>query len=188
MTEREGDDDADEHRRLTCGHGLDVEVVPFHKRLDRSTFDSGMPELDSWFRTQAGQQERRNNTRTFVAVERGTSTAIGYYASTTYRLDLDEAARAFGAGKRAYPVPAVLLARLAVTKAYQRFGVGTGLLLDALGQMAAASMAIGFEVVVVDAIDASAATFYRRAGFTPFEDHPLELFLTVKDLRATFSR
>ncbi|MCY7401330.1 MAG: GNAT family N-acetyltransferase [Nocardioides sp.] len=120
--------------------------------------------------------------------EAGTSPAIGYYASTTYRLDLDEAARAFGAGKRAYPGPAVLLARLAVTKAHQRYGVGTALLIDALTQMAAASMAIGFEVVVVDAIDSSAATFYRRAGFTPFEDHPLEFYLPAKDLRATFSR
>jgi hypothetical protein len=89
-----------------------VEVVPYIRGLDRSQFDSGQPALDEWLRTQATQQEKANNTRTFLGVD--DDRVLGYYATTTYRLELDEAATMYGAGRRVYPVPAVLLARLAV--------------------------------------------------------------------------
>lgn len=121
--------------------------------------------------------------RTFLAVD-GTR-VIGYYATTAYRLGLDELAEMYGLGKRAYPVPAVLLARLAVDKAHQGNHVGAALLVHAMTEIARASRSIGFEVVVVHAIDPEAVTFYARAGFTRFEDHPLHLFMPLKNLLAT---
>jgi hypothetical protein len=45
--------------------------------------------------------------------------------------------------------------------------------------MLGVSQSIGFEVVVVDAIDHDASAFYRRFGFTPFHDDGLHLFLTT---------
>jgi hypothetical protein len=63
-------------------------------------------------KTKAGQQERTNNTTTFLAVDG--STVIGYYATTAYRVGLNEVAEMHGVGKRTYPIPAVLPARLAV--------------------------------------------------------------------------
>jgi hypothetical protein len=94
-----------------------MEIVRFLKSFDRSEFDCGNPALDEWLRTQASQQETANNTRTFLAID--DDRIVGYYASTTYRLELDEVAAAFGAGRRRYPIPAVLLARLAVGKSAQ---------------------------------------------------------------------
>jgi predicted N-acetyltransferase YhbS len=160
-----------------------VEIVAFGRNFDRSSFSCGKPDLDDWLKTQAGQQERANNTRTFLAVE--ALKVIGYYATTTYRLGLDEAAAMYGVGRRAYPIPAVLLARLAVDTGAQGSGVGSRLLLHALRQIAAASRYVGFEVVVVHAIDKDAVTFYARRGFTQFEDHELHLFMPVKNLLAT---
>lgn len=160
-----------------------MEIVPFDRKFDRSSFTCGKPDLDDWLKTQAGQQERANNTRTFLAVEK--LKVIGYYATTTYRLGLDEAAAMYGVGRRAYPIPAVLLARLAVDADSQGGGVGSRLLLHALRQIAAASRYVGFEVVVVHAIDSDAVTFYARCGFTRFEDHDLHLFMPVKNLLAT---
>jgi predicted N-acetyltransferase YhbS len=160
-----------------------VEIVAFDRRFDRGSFSCGKPDLDDWLRTQAGQQERANNARTFLAVE-GLK-VIGYYATTTYRLGLDEVAAMYGVGRRAYPIPAVLLARLAVDSGTQGGGVGSRLLLHALRQIAAASRYVGFEVVVVHAIDRGAVTFYGQRGFTQFEDHDLHLFMPVKNLLAT---
>lgn len=65
--------------------------------------------------------------------------------------------------------------------------MGSQLLVDALRRLLDVSQSIGFEVVVVDAIDPTASAFYRRYGFTPFEDDKLHLFFTVKDLRLTFA-
>ncbi len=162
-----------------------VEIVGYTKSLDRTKFCCGKPALDDWLKHQATQQERSGNTRTFLAIDPPAVKVVGYYATTTYRLDLDEAARAYGAGRRQYPVPAVLLARLAVDQTRQGAGLGTCLLLHALTEIARASRSVGFEVVVVHAIDRDAVTFYAKAGFTPFVDHPLHLFMPVKNLLAT---
>jgi len=152
-----------------------VEIVAFDRKFDRNSFNCGKPDLNDWLRTQAGQQERAGNTRTFMAVEG--FKVIGYYATTAYRLGLDEAAAMYGAGRRAYPIPAVLLARLAVDVGSQGGGIGSALLLHALRQIAAASRYVGFEAVVVHAIDRSAVAFYAQRGFTRFEDHDLRLFM-----------
>jgi hypothetical protein len=67
----------------------------------------------------------------------------------------------------------------------QGSGVGSKLLFHALMQIAAASRYVGFEVVVVHAIDSDAVAFYAQRGFTQFEDHELHLFMPVKNLLAT---
>jgi GNAT superfamily N-acetyltransferase len=160
-----------------------VDILEFNRRFDRSSFSCGKLDLDDWLKTQAGQQERANNTRTFLAVEG--SRVIGYYATTAYRLGLAEVAEMYGVGKRRFPIPAVLLARLAVDSASHGRSVGSRLLLHALSQIAEASRHVGFEVVVVHAIDQDAVTFYAQRGFSRFEDNDLHLFMPVKDLLAT---
>lgn len=162
-----------------------MEIQAFDRKFDRSSFSCGKPDLDDWLKTKAGQQERANNTRTFLAVD-GLK-VIGYYATTTYRLGLDEAAEMYGVGKRVYPIPAVLLARLAVDAGFQGRRVGLKLLFHALSEIAEASRHVGFEVVVVDAIDRDAVTFYAKRGFIQFQDHELRLFMPVKNLLATFA-
>jgi predicted N-acetyltransferase YhbS len=161
-----------------------VELLAFDRRFDRTSFSCGKPDLDDWLRRKAGQQERANNTRTFLAVD--ASKVIGYYATTAYPLGL-EAAEMYGAGQRAYPIPAVLLARLAVDAEFQGCGIGSKLLLHALSQIAEASRHVGFEVVVVHSIDRDAVTFYPQRGFTRFQDHDLHLFMPVKNLLVTLA-
>lgn len=164
-----------------------IEVRPYDRGLVKkaSGFSCGHPDLDDWLRMQAGQQERRNNTRTFLAVIPGGDQVVGYYATTTYRIEPDDESVEFGAGHRPYPIPAVLLARLAVDRHWSGCGIGRQLLVDALMRVAEASRAVGFELVVVDAIDDRAVTFYARYGFTRFEGHPRKLFLPTKHLLAT---
>lgn len=163
-----------------------VEIVAFNRALDRSNFRCGKPDLDGWFRTQAGQQERADNTRTFVAIDPDREGLAGYYSTTTYRLDIDEVATAYGVGKRRYPVPAVLLARLAVDERFAGQGIGRQLLVHALAGIAEASIHVGFEVVIVHAIDEEAVTFYARYGFTRFPGHRLHLMMPTKTLRASY--
>lgn len=79
-----------------------MEICPFDRKFDRSSFSCGKADLDDWLKAKAGQQERVNNTRTFLAVE-GLK-VIGYYATTAYRLGLDEAAEMYGVGRRRYPI------------------------------------------------------------------------------------
>lgn len=163
-----------------------VEIVSFSRAIDRSGFSCGKPDLDAWLKQHAGHQERSNNTRTFLAVDPQSDGVLGYYATTTYRLELGEVARLHGSPRRRYPIPAVLLARLAVDERSAGRGVGRQLLVHALRGFVTASRRVGFEMVVVHAFDVDAVTFYTTHGFTPFADNPMHLFLTTKELRATF--
>ena len=159
--------------------------VAFDRKWDRSRYSCGVPELDAWLKEQAGQAEDRHNSRTFLFVDDADGRVVGYYTLLTYRLELDEVSSALGAGRYRYPMPAILLARLAIDVHAQGQGLGSILLLEALGRMAEAGKSVGFEVVIVDAVNESAGTFYRKFGFVPFADRPLRLFLLTKDLLAT---
>lgn len=150
---------------------------------DRSRFDCGIEELNAWLRTQAKQQQRKENAVTYVALHPDDQRVVGYYSMLTYRLDLDEAAAAYGVGKRRYPIPALLLARLAVCQSAQRQRLGESLLIHALQNATEVADRVGVEVLVVHAVDKDAAAFYGRYGFTQFADHPLHLFMPTKTIR-----
>ena len=154
---------------------------------DRSRFDCGVAELNTWLTTQASQQQRKDNAVTFVALHPDDGRVVGYYSSMTYRLGLDEAAAAYGVGKRRYPVPALLLARLAVCLSFQGKGLGEALLIHALGNASEVADRVGVEVLVVHAIGKDAAAFYGRFGFTQFADHELRLFMPTKSIREALS-
>jgi GNAT superfamily N-acetyltransferase len=163
-----------------------VSIIPFDRaRVRACDFECGKPDLDEWLHRYAGQQERTDSTRTFLALSPDGTGVVGYYATTTYVIGLDELSVEHGIGKRRYPIPAVLLARLAVDRRWHGRGLGSLLLTSALTGIATANRSIGFEVVVVDAIDDEAVTFYAKHGFSRFERNRRKLFLTLQDLRAT---
>jgi GNAT superfamily N-acetyltransferase len=123
---------------------------------------------------QAGQKDRRDGARTFLALDEAEARVAGYFTTVTYEIAPDKAGAGLGRTLRD-PVPAVLLARLAIDQDYQGRGLGRLLLVDAPARLERASRDIGFEVVVVDAIDEDAACFYLKHGFRRLPDHELTL-------------
>jgi GNAT superfamily N-acetyltransferase len=86
-----------------------------------------------------------------------------------------------GAGLPKYPLPVVLIGRLAVELRAQGHGIGQRLLVDALARTAAAAQHVAFVGVIVDAKNAAAVSFYERFGFKMLygEDHyPRRMYLT----------
>lgn len=161
-------------------------VMPFEAQLDRASFRCGKPSLDDWLHRYAHQQEKDNSARTTYLVDEREARIAGYFTLVTYRLEVEDLTPEVKRRPR-YPMPAMLLARLAVDEHYQGKGLGRILLYEALKRLARGSEDIGFEVVVVDALDEDAACFYLRFGFRRFADHDLRLFMMTKDLRATFA-
>jgi predicted N-acetyltransferase YhbS len=64
-------------------------------------------------------------------------------------------------------IPAILLAKLALHERLQGQGLGAELLVHALMTIVAAARSAGGRIVVVDALDESAASFYRAHDFHP---------------------
>lgn len=78
------------------------------------------------------------------------------------------------------PVPVLVLSRLAVDTAHQGRGLGGGLLKDALLRTIEVSRSAGVRMLMVHAIDESAAAFYIRHDFQPLPKQPLTLFLPIE--------
>jgi len=84
-----------------------------------------------------------------------------------------------------FPIPAVLLARLAVDERVQGQGLGRYLFEEALGLtlQLARSGPVAFRLFVTDAIDESAAGFYERFAFSRITvELPCRMVLDLKPL------
>jgi len=77
----------------------------------------------------------------------------------------------------------MLLARLAVDSKFQKQGLGTALLKDALLRTQDAADIAGIRAVVVHAKDEAARQWYLKFDFEPSPIAPMQLFLLVKDIR-----
>ncbi|HVZ07892.1 GNAT family N-acetyltransferase [Rhodopila sp.] len=161
-----------------------LRVEPLVSSHDRSEFESGVESLDRYFRTQAGQDARKNMAAPFVLVL-PEGTIAGYYTLSSTSAQLAELPAQTVRKLPKYPlVPATLLGRLAVDRRHQGKGYGRFLLGDALHR--AARSEIASFAVIVDAKDENARRFYERESFLPFPDQPMKLFRPMTDIRRLF--
>ena len=161
---------------------------PLGPQHDRSGFACGEPALDEWLRRRAGQDERRNVARVFVAVDHELG-LVGFYSVSAFTLELPELPEAIARKLPRYGlVPAALIGRLARDERMHGRGLGGLLLADAVRRILAASRTLTVFAIVVDAKDERAAAFYAGFGFRRFPLHPGRLFLPVSDGVAALER
>jgi GNAT superfamily N-acetyltransferase len=153
------------------------------KRHDRSPFDCGNSSLNEWLKDRAGQFERKDMSRTFVATRTGSDVVAGYYALSTHYVSTASLSAAQAKGLPPLDVPVALLGRLAVDRTTQGLGLGGLLLIDALRRVVRLADEIGIRAVEVDAIDDSAKSFYLKFGFCELRDDPRHLFLPLHVIR-----
>lgn len=161
-----------------------LRVEPLAPSHDRSDFESGVEPLDRYFRTQAGQDARKNMAAPFVLVLPD-RTIAGYYTLSSTSVQFAELPAQTVRKLPRYPlVPATLLGRLAVDRRQQGKGYGRFLMADALHR--AVRSEIASFAVIVDAKDENARRFYERESFLPLPDQPMKLFRPMADIRQLF--
>src|ERR1035437_5838641 len=134
-------------------------VEKLSKDHDLSRFDCGNDALNLWLKRFAWANVQNDSARVYVA-HRRERVVVGYHALTA------------GSVSRA------------VDRAQQGKGLGITLLQDALLRAEHASDTVGVRAVLVQAIDASARSFYFRFAFSPSPVDEMRLMLLMKDLRA----
>lgn len=145
------------------------------------TFDCGKPPLTDWLQRHARQAQGSGSARTFVACD-GERVA-GYFSLTVGQIDTLEAPERIRRGMGQYPIPLVILARLAVDLDDQRRGLGVSLLQDAIRRTLAIAEQAGIRALLTHPIDAGADAFYRRFGFESTPGYERQLILLLKDAR-----
>lgn len=161
----------------------DIVLVTLRDERDLTSFDCGNDDMSQWLVRHAWASHKADLARTWLALD-GDMVA-GYFALTTGSVRPDEAPRRIARGMPRYPIPIILLARLAVDHRYQGQRLGARLLAEALRRAVAASDTAAARVVVVDAIDDSAAAYYRRWGFIDTPDNPRRRYRKIADIRAS---
>jgi GNAT superfamily N-acetyltransferase len=159
------------------------EPLDRHHRLDE--FECGEPALDEWLKRHARSAHAAGSSRVFVSTLEDGETVVGYYALAAAQVAPEAATeRALKGQPRARPVPAILLARLAVDQEHQRAGLGRSLLQDVMLRCLDAAEAIGARVLLVHAKHEAAKAWYMQYGFEESPTDPLHLLMLLKDVRA----
>lgn len=154
-------------------------TTSFDKAVDRAAFDCGKhPDLNTYIASYAGQDERRNVSRTFMLVNSGV--LQGFYTLAATAIDMADLSEEQRKGLPRYPLPAVLLSRLAVSKDCQRQGLGQRLLKDIFLRVCAMAELAGVAFLVVDAKDEEAANYYASLGFVASPTDKLRLAILTK--------
>lgn len=136
--------------RLTPEHNLD-------------SFACGNRALDTWLRNSALQADRSGTGRTYLWVANGRD-VVAYFTMAPHLVRRADIPGKVGHGAPD-AIPSVLLARLALGESLHGRGLGSAVLADALAVILEAMRVAGGRLIVVDAIDAGAASFYEHHGF-----------------------
>jgi GNAT superfamily N-acetyltransferase len=144
-------------------------------------FDCGQLSLNRYLQRYAWINQKANSAQTYVVLA-GSSLA-GYYSLSVAGVDHASAPERVAKGLARHPIPVMLLARLTVALGFQRKGLGTALLKDALLRTLQAADIAGIRAVVVQAKNEAAKQWYLRFGFEPGPVTPMQLFLLLKDLQ-----
>src|ERR1039458_408661 len=158
-------------------------VEKLSKDHDLSRFDCGNGALNLWLKRFAWANVQNDSARVYAA-HRHDRVVGGYHSLTAGSVSRGEASQRIGHGLAAHPIGVVVLGRLAVDRAQQGKGLGIALLQDALLRVEHAADTVGVRAVLVQAIDATARSFYLRFGFSPSPVDEMRLMLLMKDLRA----
>jgi len=150
-----------------------------HHRLEG--FDCGKPSLNDWLLRHARQAQSSGSARTFVVTDDGR--VAGYFSLTVGQVDTLEAPERLRKGMGLYPIPVVILARLAVDERDRGRGLGVGMLKDAIRRTFVIAEQAGIRALLTQPIDEDAARFYRRFGFEASPLREQQLLLLLKDAR-----
>lgn len=144
-------------------------------------FDCGKPALNDWLLRHARQAQGSGSAKTFVVAD--DDRIAGYFSLTVGQIDSLEAPERVRKGMGQYPVPVVILARLAVSRQDQGRGIGFGMLQDAVRRTMLIAEQAGIRAMLTHPIDEETANFYTRFGFIASPLREQQLLLLLKDAR-----
>lgn len=166
-------------------HVKSLQIEPITKKHIRDQFDCGNTVLNEYLKKYARQNDENNMARAYVAVGDDTL-VLGYCCISTASIDFEELPEAQRKTLPKYPIPAALIGKLACDQSMQEQGLGARLLIDALQRIVSTAKEMGIKVIIVDAINEKAKSFYQHYGFMALDGQDKKLFLMIETAKALF--
>ena len=114
-------------------------------------FDCGKPALNDWLLRHARQAQGSGSAKTFDVVD--DDRVAGYFSLTVGQIDTLDAPERIRKGMGQYPLPVVILARLAVSTTDHGRGIGVGLLQEAIRRTMLIAEHAGIRAMLTHPID-----------------------------------
>jgi ribosomal protein S18 acetylase RimI-like enzyme len=137
------------------------------------------PQLDDYLKKYATQNHELNYGVSWGLHLQSSDQIIGYYTICTASVNIKDFPKEYQKGFPRYPMPCMLLAKLAVDINLQGNGYGDYLIYDCLKRIKLLSESIGSHALIVDALDDEATNFYQKYGFKLFKDSKLKLYFPI---------
>ncbi len=159
--------------RLTQPH-------PLTRHHDLNKLDCGNTSLNEWLYRRALKNESSGASRTFVVCEED-KIVVGYYCLSTGAVEHIDS---LGSIQRNMPepVPVMVLGRLAVDAHWQKQGVASGLLKDAILRTINVSQQVGVRALFVHALSEQAKSFYIKHGFQESPTNSMTLMISLQEV------
>jgi ribosomal protein S18 acetylase RimI-like enzyme len=146
------------------------------------SFDCGDEDKNKFLQKYALQNSKGGLGRTYVAVKPTDNTKIyGYYTISSSAVKFESLPDTRYLPR--YPIPAILIGKLATATETQNQGLGTALLFDALKRAVRVAEEIGTFLVEIKALNEKAKSMYQKIGFEEMQDEPMKLYLSLKKVR-----
>ena len=165
---------------MTTPGELSIEKLRREHEVD--AFDCGEEALNRYLVRHALANQLAGSSQTYVALDHGVS-VVGFYTLTVGQVEYGDAPERLVKGMPRYPVPIMILARLAVASMAQGRGLGAGLLRDAMLRTVQAADIAGIRAFVTHAKNDQARAFYEHFDFVPLVTDPYHLYCLIKDIR-----
>ena len=143
-------------------------------------FDCGNFKLNDYLKKYAFQNQKKNISKTFITKKN--NKIVGYYTLVFSSIQKKKLDLKTSKNLPNYPIPAILIARLAVDISQQNNGLGKGLLKDAMLRAIRASSIAGLKVILVQAKDDKSKSFYQKFDFIVSPIDNLILYLPIEYL------
>ncbi len=162
---------------------------------DRSSFDCGEPELNTFIKTQAAKHMQAGISRTMVLPSSqpllNQKYAIcAFYSVAPSSISRESLPTQLAKKLPRYPIPVFLLAQLAVHKEFHGNGLGKASLVRALKYLWEVNHHMRAYAIVVDCLTDSAQAFYAKFGFEVLCQHNerIRMFLPMKTVEQLFHK
>lgn len=147
-----------------------------------SDFDCGVDSLNSWIRKHANVNEQVGLSRTRLLVS-SSGTIIGYQSLSAGSIPREHFPKKHARRYPGFPIPIILLGRLAVDQPFKRQKYGVALMMDALEETCKAANHIGATALIVDTLDDAKDFYVKNFGFQETEANPHRLWLPMSIIR-----
>lgn len=158
-----------------------VSIKDIQPKSKLKDFDCGTEVLNDFLTRYSLKNDTLGIGKTFVALDERED-VVGYFTLATAQVVFEDIPDTYRSKLPKYPIPALRIARLAVSENQQGKGIGKWMLTQAFIKIIHVAEITGLYFIIVDAKETS-KSFYEHYGFIKFKDKELSYFLPVDTVR-----